>query len=70
MREVNIVFRQTALQGFTAAIEEMPEIEVMAATLQEAQAQIFRLVPLIMDKCFQEQSYKVNITLRLSVPKV
>jgi hypothetical protein len=70
MREVNIVFRQTGLQGFSAAIEEMPEIEVMAATLQEAQAQIFRLVPLIMDECFKERSYKVNIMLKLSVPKV
>jgi hypothetical protein len=69
MREINIVFKQTTHQGYSAVIEEMPEVEVMAGTLQEAQAQIFRLVPMIMGECYKEKSYKVNIMLKLSAPK-
>jgi hypothetical protein len=68
MREINIVFNRLAPQGFSAAIQEMPEIEVMADTLQEAQRQIFQLVPLVVKECFNERSYKLNIMLRLSAP--
>jgi hypothetical protein len=69
MREINIVFKQTQLHSYSAGIQEMPEIEVLAETLQEAQQQIFRLVPLVMEECFKEKSYKVNIMLKLSVPR-
>jgi predicted RNase H-like HicB family nuclease len=69
MREINIVFKQIQFGCYTATIREMPEVELTGETLQEVQAQIFNLVPMLMEKCFQESRYKVNIMLSLSVPK-
>ena len=70
MREINIVFNKTNIRGFSAIIQEMPEIEVTADTLLEVQRHIFQLLPLIMKECFHEHSYKVNISLRLSISNV
>ena len=69
MREITIIFKQAEPTGFSATIQEMPEIEVVADTLKDAQAQIFSMVQLVMSKCFGERSYKVNIMLHLSIPK-
>jgi predicted nuclease of restriction endonuclease-like RecB superfamily len=67
MREINIIFNKTKIRGFSAVIQEMPEIEVTADTLPEVQRQIFQLLPLVMKECFHERSYKVNISLKLSI---
>ncbi len=69
MREINIVFKRAEPVGFSATIQEMPEMEVTASTLKEAQTQVFKLVHLVMSECFKENSYKVSIMLQLSFPR-
>ncbi len=69
MREITIVFKQVQPVGFSATIQEMPEIEVVTDTLKDTQTQIFNMVQLVMGKCLGENSYKVNILLQLSFSK-